>query len=41
MSFETGIHPNDIVSTLQLHRMIRYHKGKYIILTVSSRITLK
>lgn len=35
LSAETGIHPNDIVSTLQFHRMMRYYKGKHIILTVS------
>uniref|UniRef100_A0A914WV17 Histone acetyltransferase n=1 Tax=Plectus sambesii TaxID=2011161 RepID=A0A914WV17_9BILA len=32
LSAETGIHPNDIVSTLQFHKMMRYYKGKHIIL---------
>ncbi len=38
LSAESGIHPNDIVSTLQFHHMMRYYKGKHIILSVSVQL---
>lgn len=31
LSLETGIHPNDIVSTLQFLGMVKYWKGQYVL----------
>lgn len=40
LSQETGIHPNDIISTLQYLGMLKYFKGEYFVVKKTVSFTL-